>query len=247
MIKAALEYLNKLATPQTYEINGDTYATVGMSRVAPHIDRPDEIKFHSLDSITQAIKTEIDREEIPKPLFVSVNRHDLVEVFTTYRTDNMKRDSLYEARPELPDHFPTWSEHDDAIIMLRSRFIQNAGTEYLLELLSRVSNEDTVSSEDNGVTQKVTATKGIAMKQIYDVNGRVTLAPFRTFLEVAQPESEFILRVKQGDKEKDVPMKIGIIEADGGAWKLKAKHNIADYFRESLKDLISENLVVVAE
>jgi len=242
MLKEFVEKLTSLATPQTYEINGDTYATVPINRIAPHVDRLKSIEFSSLDGIVQAIKTEISRDEIGKPLFVSIASHIKVEVFTTYRKDNMARDMLYFARPDLPIAFNMWSDHDDAIIMLRSQFVPNAGTEYLLDLLSRISNEDSVTSDDNGVTQKVTASTGIAMKKTENINGRVVLAPFRTFFEVDQPESEFILRIKQGETPK-----IGIIEADGGAWKLKAKHNIADYFRENLKDLISEKLVVVAE
>ena len=38
---------------------------------------------------------------------------------------------------------------------------------------------------------------------------------FRTFLEVEQPESEFLLRV-------DPDEGIGFFEADGGIWKLEA-------------------------
>lgn len=242
MLKEFVEKITSLAIPQTYNINGDTYSSADLVFVDGHIDRPKAIDFSSLDGIVQAITTEINREEISKPLFVSIDSHIKVEVFTTYRADNLARDTLYTATPDLPRAFSEWSEHDDAIIMLRSRFIQNADTAYLLDLLSRISNEDSVTSDDNGVTQKVTATTGVAMKKIENVKGRVVLAPFRTFLEVEQPESEFILRIKQGDTPK-----IGIIEADGGAWKLAAKHNIADYFREKLAGLIEENKVVVAE
>ena len=64
------------------------------------------------------------------------------------------------------------------------------------------------------------------------------LKPFRTFLEVAQPESEFILRVN--DKGN-----IGLFEADGGVWKLEAKRNIAAYFEKELADFISDKKVIV--
>lgn len=247
IIRDAIDRITELTKPTTYNIGNTTYASTELFAVDEQPHRPKAIEFSSLDGVVQAIKTEIGREEIYKPLFVSIDSHKRVEVFTTYRDDNMARDVLYTATPDLPEGYKTWSEHDDAIIMLRSRFIQNEGTEYLLGLLSRVSNDDAVTSDDNGVSQKVTATKGVALKDTYNVKGRVSLAPFRTFLEVAQPESEFILRLKQGDKEKNIPTQIGIIEADGGAWKLAAKRNIADYFREELESLIAENQVVVAE
>jgi len=62
--------------------------------------------------------------------------------------------------------------------------------------------------------------------------------PFRTFLEVAQPESEFILRL-------DGSGQINLIGADGGAWKLEAVRNIAAYFEEKLGDLVEAGRVVV--
>lgn len=64
--------------------------------------------------------------------------------------------------------------------------------------------------------------------------------PFRTFLEVEQPESEFLLRV---DAEKG----IGLFEADGGIWKLEAKRNIAEYFAKAMGDLIESSKVVVMQ
>ena len=57
-------------------------------------------------------------------------------------------------------------------------------------------------------------------------------------LQVAQPESMFLLRLKDGGN-------VGLYEADGGVWKLEATLNIAGYFEEHLKDLISAGRVVV--
>ena len=73
-----------------------------------------------------------------------------------------------------------------------------------------------------------------------EVRPRVQLRPFRTFLEVEQPESEFLLRV-------DADKGIGLFEADGGVWKLEAKRNIADYFASHLADLIDAGQVVVMQ
>lgn len=61
-----------------------------------------------------------------------------------------------------------------------------------------------------------------------------------TFLEVEQPESEFLLRV-------DPDEGIGFFEADGGIWKLEAKKNIADYFLKNMGDLIDAGKVVVMQ
>ena len=60
----------------------------------------------------------------------------------------------------------------------------------------------------------------------------------KTTLEVEQPCSDFLLRVgKNGE--------VTLRDADGGAWKLEAKRNIAAYLGEKLADLIESGNVVV--
>jgi hypothetical protein len=96
------------------------------------------------------------------------------------------------------------------------------------------------STNDNGVTQTVEARQGVALNAMVEIKPRVMLRPFRTFLEVEQPESEFLLRV-------DPDEGIGFFEADGGIWKLEAKKNIADYFLKNMGDLIDAGKVVVMQ
>jgi hypothetical protein len=248
MIKDAIERILEIQEQRVFEIYGEDYTNdPNMKRIAPHIDRPAAIGFSSLDAIVQAIRAELERHEITKPIFINVDTHAEVDVFTTYRSDNLQRDTLYTAKPDLPRPFNTWSEHDDAIIMLRSQFVPNEDVDYLLDLLSRLSSDDSVTTDDNGVTQKVSATTGVSLKTWEMTKTRVTLAPFRTFLEVDQPASEFILRIKQGDKDSGKPLQIGIIEADGGAWKLDAKAKIADYFRKHLEEQVTHGSVIVTE
>ena len=66
----------------------------------------------------------------------------------------------------------------------------------------------------------------------------VNMQPFRTFLEVEQPESVFLLRL-------DGNGNVGLFEADGGVWKLEATRNISAYFEQKLADLIGSGRVVV--
>ena len=57
-------------------------------------------------------------------------------------------------------------------------------------------------------------------------------------MEVEQPESEFLLRIREDGA-------IGLFEADGGMWKVKAKETIRAYFEEQLKELVQQGLVIV--
>ena len=61
----------------------------------------------------------------------------------------------------------------------------------------------------------------------------VTLKPYRTFLEVDQPASDFIFRMK----EYSGSIGCALFEADGGAWKMEAMQNMEAYLQDELKGL----------
>ena len=176
-------------------------------------------------------------EKIGTTIMIRVVSHDRVEVFTTYLAD-YSRYQLYSARADVPGFRTGFREREQALIELRSLFLQGEGTKYLLGLLSRMSEHNKVDTLDNGVTQTVETVQGVALVANETIKPRVSLAPFRTFLEVEQPESEFLLRVNDdGD--------VGLFEADGGVWKLEAKQNICEYFVSRLKALVDSGRVIV--
>ena len=228
MLKEAIEKILSLAPPTTYQIDGHTYA----SKELELIDPPE---VSGLDSLCKLIKTELDK--IGTTVMIRVVSYDRVEVFTTY-LQAFTRYQLYSPRADIPGFRTGFREREQALIELRSLFLQNEGVAYLLGLLSRMSEQSQVDTHDNGVTQTVETVQGIALKANETIKPRVSLAPFRTFLEVEQPESEFLLRVSEDGK-------IGLFEADGGVWKLEAKQNICQYFDERLESLIEDNRVIV--
>ena len=158
-------------------------------------------------------------------------------LFTTY-DDVMGRDSLYEATCDVPDFSEGYRDYETAIVQLRSKFMPGEGVDYLLDLLSRISKENGVTTRDNGVSQEVEARQGVSLKSIVQVKPRVKLCPFRTFLEVQQPESEFILRLDEDGN-------VGLFEADGGMWRMTAKERICAFFEDKLAEEVSGGKVIV--
>jgi hypothetical protein len=92
-----------------------------------------------------------------------------------------------------------------------------------------VRDESVKTSKDDGVSQIVVAHAGVVGLYETGVPNPVRLRPFRTFREVEQPESLFVLRLKQGPAGS-LPT-AALFEADGGAWKLEAIERIASYLR----------------
>lgn len=237
MLKEAIEKITELAQIQTFNIDGHTYASDRLNRIDPPVDRPKSIPVTGLDSICKLIREELGK--VGTTVFIQVEEHDTVRVFTTF-LDDFSRNDLYQSKADVPGIKSGYREHETALIELRSLFMPNDGTQYLLDLLSKMSKDNSVSSSDNGVTQTVEMRQGIALKSNAKVNPRVSLKPFRTFLEVDQPESEFLLRIDEDGR-------IGLFEADGGVWKLEAKQNISKYFENQLKDLIDDSKVIVMQ
>ena len=88
------------------------------------------------------------------------------------------------------------------------------------------------------MSQTITAKKGVSLMTTEQVKPRLSLQPFRTFREIPQPESEFILRL-------DDTGRVGLFEADGGIWKIEAKCQIQGFLEGELEKEIEAGQVVV--
>lgn len=110
----------------------------------------------------------------------------------------------------------------------------------MVKLLGTITEEESTQTSDDGFAQSVVVKKGVAFKENRMVKPIVKLKPYRTFNEVDQPESEFLIRLSEGGYA-------AIYEADGGAWKLQARENIADYLRNELSKLIENGTLIVVE
>ena len=236
MLKEFVNRLVELAAPTIHEVDGSVYSDRQLVHIQDKKPMPRCIDLTGLDSICKMVRNEA--EHVGLQIFIQVKDYKSVSVFTELDADE-DRLYLYKCVADTPtvttDRF---LPYEKAVIELRSLYIPNEGTKYLLQLLSSISNESKVTSSDNGVTQQVEARSGIALNTMVAIEPRVTLQPFRTFIEVEQPASEFLLRINDRGE-------IGFFPADGGVWKLEATRNVAAYFEAHLNDLIESGAVVV--
>jgi len=198
----------------------------------------------TLQSLCDILKAEIDCNAAAFPLFVNVTTFNSVEVWGSYEVDFSRR-HLYSAKSDnqelnFSDSRDGKLDIESAIIALQTKFQNTDDIPYVLETCGKISLKSEVTQEDNGISQQITINKGVALVGKAQVKSRVTLRPFRTFIEVEQPPSEYLLRFHDGGF-------ISLSGADGGAWKLKAKANIAAFLSEQLADLISNNKVKVLQ
>lgn len=152
-----------------------------------------------------------------------------------------ERERLITAVADVP-HFDYEHFHDseELIIALQAKFTQTNDRDILLKVIGNIKEENVRNTGDNGFSQAVTMQTGITSVSDVVVPNPVELAPYRTFLEVEQPTSEFVFRMKDGPRA-------ALFEADGGVWKHKAIKNIKAYLEEAFKEEIkNDNFIIIA-
>ena len=242
MLKSFIEHIQETARPIIEEIDG-TYFCIsqqrGVEELIPESFHPDKLSLSSLEALVQMVQTEA--VNMDTPLYINIPSHLTVRCFGQPQIeDQFFRQTYYEANAtDVPGFQDGFREQEKAIIELRNRFAPGEGVDYLLDLLSRISKENGVITNDNGVSQTVEARQGVALKTMERLKPRVPLRPFRTFQEVDQPESEFLLRL---DDEGN----IGLFEADGGMWKLTARQTIKAFLEANLADLVASGGAYIA-
>lgn len=194
--------------------------------------RPAELKVWTLASIKDYLKTNIDSLSKSELLLhvVDYNRVDLV---TNVHGEKNERHTVLTAQldgEEFP--FGRYLDQEDFIIKVRSMFKPTEDREFILVHTAKVDMEKNIGIMDDGVTQQVEIKQGVRgqMTESELLKPIVSLKPFRTFLEVEQPKSEFLFRMRHG---RNGGAEAALFEADGGAWKNEARSLIAEYLKDT--------------
>ena len=149
----------------------------------------------------------------------------------------MVRDDLLYVEAFTPERFAydRYMDLEFFNIQLQSRFEYTDDLGRLLALTANVVDETVKSYGDNGISQTAAVKSGVTSVADVIVPNPVTLKPFRTFSEAEQPESKFVFRLRKGDDG----VTAALIEADGGAWKVQAMRNIAEYLYARLFEVLT--------
>jgi hypothetical protein len=238
----AIGKIEEMARPQIHKVGENEYV-IGrggeVTEIRPELDFAKTKELYSLDALVQMIKTEAVKLH-ESVIYVMAKGHDRVECFLQPNPElRQHRQLIYDV--QLKD-VPGWNAKDgmpfeEALIAVRTCFQQTPDTEYLLKLLSEITNKAKVTYSDNGIATSVVTQNGVALQQSVPIRPIVALRPYRTFQEIEQPASEFHIRISERG--------IRFIEADGGMWKLEARKTIAKYFGENLEAEIADGRVVV--
>lgn len=194
------------------------------------------LELNTLSSLVDYITSKLDREN--DRLILTIKDEQTVFLEGQLEVDG-SREQLAKVDAIVPSfNFDWFYDSEEFNIKLQSIFTDNKDREILLKVVGNISEDAVKTVGDDGVSQAVTINQGIASKVDVKVPNPVTLAPYRTFNEVAQPESKFVFRMKEGPR-------CALFEADGGVWRNKAIQNIKEYFEKALQAEIQSGKITI--
>lgn len=228
-----IEKVIALKRPEIVEVEGRPYSTIGLTAIKD--PSPQTLSISTLTGLADYLTSNPDSLPLGE-MIVEVTSPTQVQLYSTAKGAFEQRTVYLQATRELePYPYERYLDTEMFIIALQSRFVQTSVTAVLLKLAGNITGEAVQNFSDDGVTQKVLAKTGIVQVGDVQVPNPVQLAPYRTFLEVEQPESKFVYRLKQMGEG----IGCALYEADGGQWKLVAIERVRDWLREKLpKDVV---------
>lgn len=236
MLKKAMEYLVGLGEAHIKEVKlpdgaVQLYSDKPLNRLSKHTPAAESVRMGTLTSLVDYVKAGVDRMADKMIIHVTSPQEACL---LSQLNENRERECLVRVEAQIPD-FPygRFIGHEEFCINAQAKFMDDPETDkgLLLKFAGTVENGTVAEYGDNGVTQKATVKRGIASKTEAIVPNPVRLRPYRTFIEVEQPASEFIFRMKDSGG-----VSCALFEADGGAWKNAAMKNIKDYLESELAD-----------
>lgn len=221
---------------ETVEINGVSYATGQLTKVRP--PTPTALEVQTLTAVVDYFKDSFDGLEdldslavhIVSPTRVEVlGRLDLPYYLRKYYLNSDCNQTIGQGY-----NFGRFFDHDMFMIELMTNFVNTTEREDLAKVVGTIKDERVATSVDDGISQKVTVYQGLTRVTEKELSNEYVLRPFRTFPEVEQPESSFVLRMKQNDGR--LPS-CALFEADGGRWKIDAIQNIKSWLKNEFIQL----------
>jgi len=198
---------------------------------------PQAIELHTLTGVRDYIEAAVDGLE-PGELMIHVQTPTAVRIVEALEGEKQRfRRKVYVAANAQAPEFKVnaFSPAEEFFIRIQTLTEDTLDRAKLLEFISSIRDSKVEEWGDDGISQEVKTARGITRIDRTKVPSPVILRPFRTFLEVEQPESPFVLRMKSGNDDIEDPRpRIGLFECDGGRWKNKAIESIGVWIREKI-------------
>jgi hypothetical protein len=239
--KETIEKIEQLVKDRmTVEVGGKTYTAASLKPVM-YEPRARMTLVHTLRGFCGFVNNDIDERITKNKSLIVVDSHQQVRIISNSFGEDFNREIQVMAQlDETLEIYPfgKFLSQEEFAIRFRSLFVPKEGDDfgYVLSYASQLTGGTTIEGEDDGITQQVKVKRGMsgALKDKMSLKPIVKLSPYRTFREVSQPESEFLLRVRMDNNDSPT---VALFEADGGAWINQAMENIVQYIQSLVADI----------
>ena len=244
MLTELQQYLLGLLKPKhpiTHEVHHQPYkvcadGTLGAAVLEVPPICPPLFSVETLTGFVDAFRADIDADPFQR-LAIHVSTHLTVSLVALDgdkfgRRREWLRATCQEAQPFV---FGEYHAPEKFLIALHQGFLPTEAVVSLQRLASSLTTENSVSTSDDGISQKVTVSGGSVSRSIVTLPTRIPLAPYRSFRELTPCITPFMIRMK-GEPGK-LPS-IALIELDAGKWRLDTVQSIVQWLRVELPDAV---------
>lgn len=216
--------------PNLLEVGGEMFSTQKALHRIPKVPLAKTLDVSTLESVIDYVGKGVDNETELGDVFIHIRDEANVDVVHFLDDENRREVRVTANYRNGSFVFGQMYDQSTFITLLQSQFVANAGREQLQKIVGGLNDESSLHLVDDGIAQKTTAKVGITTSERITTPNPFTLAPFRTFPEIEQPESEFILRLHKTDGAP----RISLHESDNQAWKLLAVKSIKEHIAAKL-------------
>jgi hypothetical protein len=231
MIREAIDRILELGRIKQISVEGRQYTSESLQPVLE--PEPKTLQVNTLKGFVDYAQANFDGLEMPFKVLV----RNECEVFIIEKLSGpfMQRNCILKANHSELSAFKPGIYYciEDFLILLRTSFVTDQTINDLVRLLGNVKGESVMQWADDGISQAVQSRKGIALVENVAIPSVVELQPYRTFRDIEQPASPFILRARA---KEGSPPSVALFDADGEQWKFEAMARIKDYLAEHLPE-----------
>jgi hypothetical protein len=238
--EAIRRILEAARSPVEHVCHGKNYLTIPeadggyrLEAMPSKESSPDPLEVATLTGLVDYLDANKDDLFLPH-LLVHVVDAGKVEIRSRLESSFQQRFTYLTAQASaigLSFPFGQFLDVETFLVQLQSLFVETEQRQSIVKLLANLKDDQVRTFADDGISQSVTAKIGVATVGEAKVPNPVCLQPYRTFREIDQPASDFVFRLRKGDTG---PL-AALFEADGGAWKLTAIEEIAQFLGKRLE------------
>ena len=232
----ALKWIKAQGGIHTIELDGRTYALESINRIKdPSESAPGKLIFHTLDGLLDYAATQFKSEVVAGvgyPAF-HVKGPDRVKLYAPMQTAIGNVRWCYAEAELIEDNYEygEWYTQEQFIIELMGKFVHDNNLLALVSMVASITSVQESKTDDDGISPMIEIRKGLRLREEKKIENPITLAPWRTFREIDQPSSQFVIRISE-DRQNRVTL--ALYEADGAVWKMEAIGSIGNYLSDRM-------------